>query len=125
MQLDHMILPVRDADESVEFYGSVLGCTYEGSDGPFSVMRVTPDFVLLLAPWGTDGGTHLAFALSKPDFDATFARVRERGIKYGDGPHDADNMQGPGIEFGARGSGAALYFVDPNRHLLEIRHYEG
>jgi catechol 2,3-dioxygenase-like lactoylglutathione lyase family enzyme len=124
MQLDHMILPVRDADESIEFYRSVLGCDYDGVDGPFSVMRVTPDFVLLLAPWGTDGGTHLAFAFSKPEFDAAFTRVRDRGIAYGDGPHEADNMKGPGIESGAHGEGAALYFFDPNQHLIEIRTYE-
>ena len=124
MQLDHMILKVRDVDESIEFYRSVLGCEYDGIDGPFSVIRVTPDFVLLLAPWGTEGGTHLAFALSKPEFDAAFTRVRDRGIQYGDGPHEADNMQGPGIESGAHGAGAALYFFDPNQHLIEIRHYD-
>jgi hypothetical protein len=31
-------------------------------------------------------------------------------------------MQGPGNEFGAHGMGAALYFFDPDQHLIEIRH---
>jgi catechol 2,3-dioxygenase-like lactoylglutathione lyase family enzyme len=124
MQLDHIILPVHDADESVEFYSSVLGCTYEGTDGPFSVVRVNPEFTMQLAPWGTEGGIHLAFAFSRAGFDDAFARVREHGIEFGDSFHSVGNMQGPGNESGARGAGAAVYFFDPNQHLIEIRHYE-
>ncbi len=33
-------------------------------------------------------------------------------------------MKGPGDATGARGPGASLYFFDPNKHLIEIRHYE-
>jgi hypothetical protein len=32
-------------------------------------------------------------------------------------------MRGPGDEEGALGPGKALYVLDPNRHLIEIRHY--
>jgi len=123
MQLDHMILPVHDAAESVAFYRDVLGLGDEGDMPPFSVVRVTPALTLQLAPWGTEGGVHLAFALTGTEFDAVFARVRAAGLEYGDSFHTVGNMQGPGDEPGARGPGKALYFFDPNKHLIEIRRY--
>ena len=124
VELDHLILPVKDSVASREFYTAILGFTYEGDQDPFSVVRVTPSFTMQLAPWGTDGGMHLAFALSDDEFAATFARVRDAGIEYGDSFHSVGNMQGPGDEPGARGPGQAVYFFDPNRHLIEIRRYE-
>ena len=125
IQLDHMILPVADLEQSIEFFTRILGCAYEGVDGPFSVIRVTPELTLQLAPWGTDGGVHLAFALPLDEFDAAFDRVKAAGIPYGDSFHVVGNMQGPGDEAGARGMGKAVYFFDPNQHLIEIRHYDG
>src|SRR4029077_15483704 len=97
---------------------------YDGERPPFSVVRVTPDFTLQLAPWGTEGNKHLAFAMTRPEFDAAFARIRAAGVPYGDSFHDAASMQGPGDEDGARGPGKAIYLHDPNRHLVELRYYE-
>jgi catechol 2,3-dioxygenase-like lactoylglutathione lyase family enzyme len=120
--LDHTIVPVSDAEASVSFYAEVLGFEAEGQDGPFSVVRVSPDTLLLFAPWGTDGGQHYAFTLSAAEFDATFARIKAAAVPYGDSFHDVGNMRGPGNEFGAHGMGPALYFFDPDQHLIEIRH---
>jgi catechol 2,3-dioxygenase-like lactoylglutathione lyase family enzyme len=124
VQLDHLILAVNDIDESVRFYTEILGLSDDGLDEPFRVIRVTPDLTLLLAPWGSGGGEHLAFALPKAEFDATFGRVKEAGIEYGDRFHSVGNMQGPGDESGSRGPGKAVYMFDPSKHLIEIRHYE-
>jgi catechol 2,3-dioxygenase-like lactoylglutathione lyase family enzyme len=124
VQLDHMILAVNDRDESVSFYTEILGLLYEGEREPFSVLRVTPEFTLQLAPWGTTGGEHLAFAMSRPEFDEMFRTIKDQGIPFGDSFHDVGNMRGPGEEDGARGLGKALYLFDPNRHLVEIRHYD-
>jgi len=124
LQLDHLILAVNDCPKSIEFYTRVLGLTYDGEREPFSVIRVTPDFLLQLAPWGTKGGQHLAFSMTRAEFDDVFRRVREAGIEYGDSFHTVGNMRGPGVEGGARGPGKALYFFDPSKHLIEIRHYE-
>ena len=118
-----MILPVVELQPSIDFFTKILGCTYEGEREPFSVIRVTPDLTLQLAPWGTDGGVHLAFALPRAEFDATFDRVKAAGIPYGDSFHAVGNMQGPGIEAGSKGDGESVYFFDPNQHLIEIRHY--
>jgi catechol 2,3-dioxygenase-like lactoylglutathione lyase family enzyme len=121
--LDHLILAVNDRDESVRFFTALMGFAHEGEDGPFSVIRVSPETTLQLAPWGTEGGEHLAFALTPEEFDATFARVRAAGVPYGDSYHDVGNMRGPGEEAGARGLGPTVYLFDPNGHLIELRHY--
>ncbi len=124
MQLDHLILSVNDRDASVRFFTEILGFADDGEDGPFAVVRVSPHLTLQVAPWGTDGGEHLAFAMTRAEFDATFERLRAAGIPYGDSFHDVGNMQGPGHEAGARGMAPTLYFFDPNEHLIEIRHYD-
>ncbi|MGE0712942.1 MAG: VOC family protein [Planctomycetota bacterium] len=124
MLLDHLILRVNDADESARFFTEVLGLVCEGKAGPFTIVRVTPNLTIQLAPWGTSGGEHLAFAMSGEEFEAVFGRVRAAGIAFGDSFSSVGNMRGPGLESGARGPGASLYFFDPSRHLVEIRHYE-
>jgi len=123
-QLDHIILAVNDVKQSIDFYTRILGLTYDGQREPFSVIRVTSHFVLQLAPWGTKGGEHLAFSMTRAEFERTFARIREAGIEYGDNFHAVGNMRGPGEEGGAEGMGKALYFFDPSKHLIEIRQYE-
>jgi catechol 2,3-dioxygenase-like lactoylglutathione lyase family enzyme len=133
IQLDHMILAVNDRKKSIEFYVSILGLEYEGDREPFSVLRVTPELTLQVAQWGTKGGEHLAFAMSRNEFDEVFRRVIEAKIEYGDAFDAVGNMRGPGDETaqsvrsaggGARGPAKNLYFFDPSRHLIEIRHYE-
>jgi catechol 2,3-dioxygenase-like lactoylglutathione lyase family enzyme len=124
MVLDHLILHVNDVEESSRFYEDILGLAKEGRREPFTVIRVTPDFTIQLAPWGTKGGDHLAFAMPRAEFDEVFRRVREAGVEFGDSFHSVGNMEGPGEEDGARGPGASLYLFDPNKHLIEIRHYE-
>ena len=123
VQLDHLILAVNDRQASIDFYTGILGLTYDGETEPFSVIRVTDGLTLQLAPWGTTGGEHLAFAMSKAEFDDAFARIQAAGIAYGNSFHAVGNMQGPGEEAGARGSGRAVYLNDPSNHLIEIRHY--
>ena len=123
MELDHLILPVNNRDETLEFYTEVLGLAYEGERDPFLVLRVTQSLTIQLAPWGTEGGGHLAFSMPRSDFDEVFARIKRIGIAYGDSFHAVGNMRGPGEEDGSQGSGQAVYMFDPNNHLIEIRHY--
>jgi catechol 2,3-dioxygenase-like lactoylglutathione lyase family enzyme len=124
MQLDHLILPVNDLEASIRFFTDILGLQHDGASGPFAIIRVTSDLTLQLAPWGTDGGEHLAFAMPRREFEAAFDRVRSADVPYGDSFHDVGNMKGPGREDGARGLAASLYVFDPNQHLIELRHYD-
>ncbi len=126
LQLDHLILDVNDREKSIEFYTKVLGMTYEGErDGtPFSTIRVTPGMVLQLAPFGTKGARHLAFSVTRPEFDRAFARIRELGVEYGDSFERVGNMRAPGDSAGAKGPGKSIYLFDPNRHLIEFICYD-
>ena len=94
MVLDHLILRVNDVEESVRFYTDILGLIHEGQREPFTVVRVTSDFTIQLAPWGTEGGEHLAFAMPHSEFEEVFGRIREGGIEFGDSFHAVGNMQG-------------------------------
>src|SRR5262249_49007349 len=122
--IDHLILKVNDVQASVDFYLNVLGFELEGQDGPFTVIRVNEDFTLQLAPWGTGGNEHLAFAMSRESFDKALAVIKEKEIPYGDSFHSVGNNTGPGVESGARGPAPTIYLNDPNKHLLEIRTYD-
>ena len=121
---DHIIVRVKDLEESVEFWTRFLGLTDEGRDGPFAMLRVDDSTTFQLAPWGTEGNEHFAFALDPDDFDSAFERLKEAGVPYGDTFEEVGNMRGPGNARGARGPGRTLYFFDPNHHLLEIRSYD-
>ena len=123
MRLDHLILPVNDLEATLAYYCDVLGFTRSGEEGPFQVIRCAEDFVMLLSPFGTEGGTHLAFVLDKPEFDIAFARIKSSGVAYGSHYHDTTNMADPAPEFGARGATMSLYLNDPNNHLIELLYY--
>jgi len=122
--LDHLILKVNALKESVAFYTGILGFALEGTDGPFTVVRVGPDCVLQLAPWGTGGSEHYAFTVSRVEFERIFRQIQAAGVAYGPTFNSVGSNTGPGEESGARGAAPTLYFNDPNRHLLEIRTYE-
>lgn len=122
--IDHLILKVNDLDESVRFYRDILGFEHAGMDGPFALLRVSPTFQLQLAPYGTAGMEHYAFALSRPEFDAVLSRLREAGLPYGPRFDSVGKEQGIGREDGARGPAPTAYFNDPNLHLLEVRTYD-
>jgi catechol 2,3-dioxygenase-like lactoylglutathione lyase family enzyme len=122
-RLDHLIVMVNDPQRSLDFYARILGFAADAPRPPFSVVRVSPDFVIQLAPWGTKGGEHLAFAMSREELDAVFARVRDAGIPYGDAFDAVGNMRGPGEADGAHGVTRSLYFFDPNEHLIEVLCY--
>lgn len=124
MSIDHLILKVNDLEQSVAFYRDVLGFVVECVDGPFTILRVSPDFQIQLAPYGTAGMEHYAFALSRVEFDQVIARLEASGIPRGPTFNSVGKQSGVGRESGARGLAATVYFNDPNNHLLEIRTYE-
>lgn len=124
VRLDHTILEVKDLAESVAFYRDVVGLEHRGRSGPFEVMLITPDLALDLRQVAVPASRHLAFAMDRATFEATFGRIRHGGVTFGDGPSRPDNGRGPGRSGGVHGDTDSVYFRDPDGHLLEILTYD-
>jgi catechol 2,3-dioxygenase-like lactoylglutathione lyase family enzyme len=109
---------------SAEFFAEIFGLTV--TPGYFAQVRVndslTLDFSDEPEDWGGPGfdpkagrSLHYAFHVSDAEFDAIFARVKDKGLPYGSGPdHHADGR------INRRRGGRGFYFEDPYGHLLEV-----
>ena len=89
--LDHTTLPVRDQDESVDFYTNVLGFKYDGRTGMndvFAVSRLNDSFILDLRRSHEipSLSRHYAFALDRAYFDRSFQAIKDSEIPFGGEP---------------------------------------
>jgi catechol 2,3-dioxygenase-like lactoylglutathione lyase family enzyme len=118
--LDHTILSVNDIEKSARFYYKVLGFKYE----PEALIRISPTLVFQLIERPPLSSQHLAFSMSKSEFEETLARLKSAGVPYGDNFDTVGSMSGPGISHGSKKNAQSIYFKDPDGHMLEIMHYE-
>jgi extradiol dioxygenase family protein len=116
IQLNHTIVPARDAQGSATFLAEILG---RGPPVRFaSFWCVSLDNGATLDFQHSDEAMpieHYAFLVSESDFDAIFERIRERGLQYW-----ADPMHLRHLEINHNDGGRGLYWNDPNGHYLEI-----
>lgn len=117
VQLNHTIVHARDNRESAEFFAGLLGLEITTEWGPFIAIAlsngVTLDFATIPAEKITS--QHYAFLISEEEFDAAYAKIRERGIE-----HYADPMrQQPGT-INHHDGGRGVYFMDPSGHAMEL-----
>jgi catechol 2,3-dioxygenase-like lactoylglutathione lyase family enzyme len=116
VELNHTIVAAHDKQASAQFLADVLGLKVSPPYGPFIPVAipngVTLDFI---DTTGTITPQHYAFLVSETDFDAIFARVRERGLTYW-----ADPWHRQEGEINRNDGGRGTYFDDPNGHNLEI-----
>ena len=127
--LDHTIVPVRDQDESVDFYTNVLGFQYDGRAGMndvFAMICLNDSSALDLRDSDEIPGLshHYALALDRAYLDRFFQAIKDSGIPFGDEPREAANIRDPGASTNAKGETLSVYFNDHNGHLLEIITYE-
>src|ERR1051326_4143022 len=115
--LDHTIIPSHDKVASAKFFAEIFGLECTAPVGPFAPVRVnehlTFDFDDRRKPQEIH---HYAFHVSPGEFDAIFARVKGKGLKYGSGPYSNEDMT-----VGEFNQGRIVYFRELNGHLLEIR----
>lgn len=110
-----MIVPVRDKEAAARFFARIFGLSYDGPMGPFAPVRVNDRLMLDFDSHDDPAVLHYAFHVDDATFDAIFGRIKAEGLRYGSGPFALDDMK-----VGDRGSGRALYFKDPDGHILEI-----
>lgn len=116
IQLNHTIVPARDARASAIFLTELLGLSEPVRFGPF--WTVTLDNGVTLDYQDSDEAMpveHYAFLVSENEFDAIFARIQQRSLEYW-----ADPMHSRPFEINRNDGGRGLYWNDPNGHYLEI-----
>ena len=116
VQLNHTIVFCSDQEASAAFFADLLGLPAPRRFSHFHVVDMENGVSLdFMQQDGKIALQHYAFLISEPEFDAIFARVKDRGMEYWADP--ACTMPGQiNHHFGGRG----VYFKDPNGHLLEI-----
>ena len=115
IELDHTIVPVRDAEASARFFAQIFGLVSEGSGTRFSAVRVNDALVLDFDTRAPFEPHHYAFRVEPAEFDAIFKRITDDGIRYGSTPRSPDDMA-----IGQRGGRRRFYFKDQDGHLLEV-----
>ncbi|WTW94321.1 VOC family protein [Streptomycetaceae bacterium NBC_01309] len=117
VELNHTIVHALDNRESAEFLAGILGLEVGPEAGWFVPVQTANGVTLDFATVPADAITmqHYAFLISDEEFDAAFARIRERGITYYADPH----LKSAG-EINHHYGGRGLYFLDPAGHGMEI-----
>ena len=112
--LNHTIVPARDKVAAAKFFAKIFGLK-RGRTDYFAPVRVNKTLTLLFDDDGKFESHHLAFHVSKAEFEAIFARIKKAGITYGSAPWSLD--EGKLKDWGG---GKGVYFQDPNGHVLEL-----
>lgn len=116
IELNHTIVPARDPQASATFLADILGRSAPGRFGPFWTVAldngVTLDFQHSDEEIPIE---HYAFLVSESEFDAIFARIRDRKLRYW-----ADPVHKQPNEINHNDGGRGLYWNDPDGHYLEI-----
>ena len=117
INLDHLLIPVRDRVASARLLATLLGVAWaESGIGPFSPVYVnaglTLDFDQADSPYPVQ---HYCFRVSEPEFDAILGRIRAAGIEYRSAVHGPVDMQ-VDMQHGGR----IVYWNEPDCHQWEM-----
>jgi catechol 2,3-dioxygenase-like lactoylglutathione lyase family enzyme len=117
VELNHTIVHARDNRESAEFFAGLLGLEITAEWGPFIAVDLSNGVTLDFATIPADRITpqHYAFLISEEEFDAAYARIRQRGIEHYADPHRTQ----PGT-ISHNDGGRGVYFMDPAGHAMEL-----
>lgn len=117
--LDHVVLICRDVEASLAYYTEVLGLTSQDADNWregnafFPSVRVNESTIIDLLPGEPDGKNvnHICLVIEPTDLEELATRP---GINV---------VEGPVERGGALGQGWSLYVIDPDAHVIELKHY--
>ncbi|MDX2545249.1 VOC family protein [Streptomyces sp. WI04-05B] len=117
VELNHTIVHARDNRESAEFFANLLGLEITTEWGPFIGVDLSNGVTLDFATIPADSITpqHYAFLVSEEEFDAVYARIRQRGVEHYADPH----RKQPGA-INVNDGGRGVYFMDPAGHAMEL-----
>ena len=113
VRLNHTIVSAKDKKESAEFLADILGLAPPVPFGPFLCLETANEVSLDFDDRWDVHPAHYAFLISEEEFDAVFARVTARGLRYWADP----GHQREGV---INGNGRGFYFEDPSGHNMEV-----
>ena len=115
VQLNHTIVPAHDKHASARFIAEILGIEVGGEVEPFVQVHLSNNVTLDYMNSAGFSSQHFAFLVDDDDFDAAYARLRERGVQTWADPdhHEPDRIN-------TRWGGRGVYFPDPAGHNMEI-----
>ncbi len=117
--IDHIVLTVKDIEETVDFYQSVLGMDVELFGGNRVALKFGNQKLNLhkdgseLEPKASrpvPGSVDLCF-ITKTAIEVAMEHVRSKGV---------DIIEGPVARTGATGKIMSFYFRDPDGNLIEV-----
>ncbi|HXK30873.1 MAG TPA: VOC family protein [Candidatus Binatia bacterium] len=132
IELDHIVLNVRDIERSLKFYTETLGLTPERLDEfkagkvGFPSVRITDDTIIDLFPIKgpasdnipgakAEGNlNHFCMVIGTEDFSGIVEYLKQNEIPI---------RAGPVSRWGARGRATSVYFLDPDGNEVELRCY--
>ena len=127
LQLDHLVLRVRDVAAMQAFYCDVLGCTVERRQDEIGLLQLRAgrsliDLVGIDGKLGRAGGAaapgkegrnldHLCLRVEPFDRAAVIAHLQAHGVAIGEF----------GSRYGAEGEGPSQYLQDPEGNVVELK----
>jgi catechol 2,3-dioxygenase-like lactoylglutathione lyase family enzyme len=115
-ELNHTIVPARDPRASAQFLADILDLPVDPPVARFTPVTLANRVTLDYLETESFRANHYAFLVSEEEFDAAFARIRDRGLTYYADPA----CQQPGQIYHSHGCCRGTYFRDPDGHLMEI-----
>ena len=128
-EMDHIVLRVKDVEESLRFYTETLGLKSErveqwrAGEIRFPSARLNDDTIIDIfasdqEPIARDGvrnQDHFCMVIEPTDMEDLKAKFEALGVGI---------QSGPGNRWGSHGNGISLYIYDPDDNVVELRHYE-
>jgi catechol 2,3-dioxygenase-like lactoylglutathione lyase family enzyme len=112
--LNHTIVPARDKVAAAKFFARIFGLK-RGRTDYFAPVRVGKSLTLLFDDDTKFDSHHLAFHVSKREFDAILRRIKRAKIAFGSAPWSLEDGK-----LNDWNGGRGVYFRDPNGHVLEL-----
>ncbi len=125
-QIDHVVLRVKDLDDSLRFYRDVLGATLDKVQEKIGLWQVRAgasliDLIPLDGVLGKIGGAgpgleghnldHFAIQIEPFDEPRIRAHLEANNVRITDS----------GQRYGAQGTGPSIYILDPDGNTVELK----
>ena len=129
VEMDHIVIRVKDVEGAIQFYTEVLGLAphrvdeYRAGEVPFPCARINEHTIIDLKPWPDDEPVgdgrrnldHYCLAIEPIDMAQLAGDLRSQGVNV--------TSDAPGQRSGARGMATSIYITDWEGNQIELRHY--